>query len=104
MRERKIKKGEILWTVGSKPQFAILISKGEVEFFKCKEVEHEGFDIGSGTFIGEIDAFLNDKPLSTNLRATIDCEVFEIQQKDLIGFLKNNPGLRLLLNKVKFIE
>ena len=104
MREKKIKKGEILWTQGSKPQFAILVVKGEVEFFKCKEAEHEGFDIGSGTFIGEIDAFLNDKPLTTNVRANTDCDIFEIRQKELIGFLKNNPGIRLLLSKVKFIE
>jgi len=104
MREKKIKKGEILWTVGNKAQFAVLIAKGEIEFFKCKEAEHEGFDIASGTFIGEIDAFLNDSPLSTNVRAATDCEIFEIRQKELIAFLKNNPGLLLLLNKVKFIE
>lgn len=104
MKEKKVKKGEILWTMGNKPQFAIILSKGEIEFFKCKEAEHEGFEINPGTFIGEIDAFLNEKSLSTNLRAVSDCEVFEIKQKELISFLKNNPGLLVLLNKVKFIE
>ena len=104
MREKKLKKGEILWTIGSKAQFAILIVKGEIEFFKCKEVEHDGFDITSGTFIGEIEAFLNNTPLTTNVRAITDCEIFEIRSKELVGFLKNNPGLLVLLNKVKFIE
>ena len=104
MREKKVKKGETLWVMGAKPQFAIFVVKGEIEFFKCKEAEHEGFNIGPGTFIGEIDAFLNDRSLSTNLRAASDCEIFEIRQKELISFLKNNPGLLLLLNKVKFIE
>lgn len=104
MREKKIKKGEILWTNGTKPQFVILISKGEIEFFKCKEAEHEGYEIGVGTFIGEIDALINDKLWSTNLRAVTDCDIFVISKKDFLCFLKNNPGLLVLLNKIKFID
>jgi len=39
-----------------------------------------------------------------NVRVAEDSDVFEIEKKDINHFLRNNPGLMLLVNKSKYIQ
>jgi CRP-like cAMP-binding protein len=95
----------VFWKAGDPPSYSFLLSKGEVEFFSCKEAEMKEFNttLTIGSFFGEIDSLINDKPLTTNLKAITDCEIYEIDKNDMVSFLRNNPGLLLLLGKAKFI-
>ena len=102
MREKTFAANEIIWEKNTSPNFAVIIKKGELEFFDCKEAEMP-LQIDVGSFFGEVDCFLNDSMLTTNLRAKTEIEGFLIWKKDFIRFLKNNVGLMMLLLKIKFI-
>lgn len=83
--------------------FAIMVSKGELEFFECPEAE-ELASVTLGCFVCEFESLLNDNLLTTNLRAKSDAEIFVISHKDMMKFLRNNPGLLIALNKMKYIQ
>jgi len=102
MRERQFKKGEILYVNGRIPEYGYMVAKGNLEIFDCPEAalsEH----LGIGSFVCEFDSFLNNKPLTMNVRVAEDAEIFEITKKEINHFLRNNPGLMLLINKTKYI-
>ena len=102
MREKTFAENEVVWEKNSSPNYAVIIKKGELEFFDCKEAEMP-LQVDVGSFFGEVDCFLNDSMLTTSLRAKTETEVFVIWKKELIRFLKNNLGLMMLLMKIKFI-
>ncbi len=102
MREETFSANEIIWQKNSPANFAVILKKGEMEFFECKEAEMP-LNIDVGSFFGEIDGFLNDTLLTTNLRAKTKTEAFLLWKKDFTMFLKNNVGLMMLLLKIKFI-
>jgi len=60
--------------------------------------------LGIGSFVCEFDSFLNSRSLTMNVRVAEDSDVFEIEKKDINHFLRNNPGLMLLVNKSKYIQ
>ena len=57
-----------------------------------------------GCFVGEISSFLNETLLTTNLKTIEETEVFVIDKEDFSNFLRNNPGIMMFLNKIKFIH
>ena len=102
MKEKSFKKGDVLYIKGGNPEFAYMVSKGHLEIFECPEAvlaEH----LGIGSFVCEFDAFLNSKGLTMNVRVAEDSDVFIVSKKDINHFLRNNPGLMLLVNKSKYI-
>ena len=102
MKERSFKKGDVLCMVGYDPDYAFMVSKGHLEFFECPEAGLEE-TLGVGSFVCEFHSFLNKKPLTMNVRAVEDTEGFEVSCKDITNFMRNNPGLMLLINNVKYI-
>lgn len=102
MKERNFKKGEVVCLKGYDPDFGYMVSKGHLEFFDCPEAGLEE-PLGIGSFVCEFNSVLNKKPLTMNIRALEDTEGFEISGKDITNFMRNNPGLMLLLNNVKYI-
>lgn len=60
--------------------------------------------MGEGYFIGEIEALLNDTPLTTTLISIKSTEVFIIDKNDLVSFFKNNLGILLKLNYLKYFK
>ena len=102
MRERSFKKDEVIYKKDAEPDFGYMIAKGQMEIFDCPEAILDE-SLGIGSFICEFDSFLNQKPLTMNLKAVTDVEGFEIARKDINQFFRNNPGLMLLVNKTKYI-
>lgn len=102
MREKSFKEGEVLYLKDSPPEFGYMVSAGCLEIFNCPEASLEE-KLGIGSFVCEFDSFLNQKPLTLNLRASVDTEGFEISMKEINQFMRKNPGLMLLVNKVKYI-
>lgn len=76
--------------------------KGSFKFIGCKEAEHENFE--NGAFIGEVNAMLNNEPLSTTVMSLTDGLIYVIKKDDLISFLSKNPGLLVIFQDYKFFE
>ena len=60
--------------------------------------------MGEGFFIGEIDALVNDKPLTTTLISLKPTEVFIVDKNDLVTFFKKNLGILQKLNYLKYFK
>lgn len=79
------------------------MQRGELEFFDCPEADAM-LDLDVGAFVGDIPAILNDTNLSSNLRALTDCSLFIVMKQDFKNFLRNNPGLLVLLQGIKYLN
>ena len=100
--EHHVKKDEYMWKVGDEAKFAFMISKGSFKFANCSESELGEFV--TGVFIGEIEAMINNTPLTTSIYACADGIIFKIEKDDLMAYLNRNPGLFVLFSQVKFFE
>eukprot|EP00828_Plagiopyla_frontata_P003167 TRINITY_DN1084_c0_g1_i2.p1 TRINITY_DN1084_c0_g1~~TRINITY_DN1084_c0_g1_i2.p1 ORF type:complete len:153 (+),score=19.60 TRINITY_DN1084_c0_g1_i2:124-582(+) len=103
IQEKKYKKQEVIWNKDQSANFVIFVQRGELEFFDCPEAEAIT-DLDVGAFIGDIPAILNDSILQSNLRAITDCSLFVILKQDFKNFLRNNPGLLVLLQNIRYIN
>ncbi|GMH51969.1 hypothetical protein TL16_g01128 [Triparma laevis f. inornata] len=57
----------------------------------------------AGTFVGEIDALLEDKPLQTSLVTKEEGQAMIISKKDMLDFFTNAPGVLLAMLHTQFI-
>lgn len=103
MRERTFKKGDVLYSNGNEPEHGYMVARGSLEIYDCPEAINEEV-LGSGSFICEFPSFLNEQPLTMNLRAIEDTEVFEISKKEICHFMRNYPGLMMLVSNSKYIQ
>ena len=102
MRERNYKKGDVICVKGAQPEYGYMVANGFLEIFDCPEAAL-GDHLGIGSFVCEFDALLNNKNLTMNVRDSEDAEVFVVSKKEINQFMRNNPGLMLLVNKTKYI-
>tara|TARA_B110000305_G_scaffold208874_1_gene241437 strand:+ start:373 stop:984 length:612 start_codon:yes stop_codon:yes gene_type:complete len=119
------RKNTEVWREGQDATIAVLVDSGTFKFKKARTSQrrrapsvfrHLGPPpqpaFNSGTFVGEIDALLENKPLQTTLVATEDGFVMVCTKADLLDFFTNAPGVLLAMlhtqfvmaNKVKEVE
>lgn len=93
---------QVIWKAGDIPKFSICVKSGKIAFRNCPEA---GLNIEfvPGSFIGELDALINESELTTTLVAETDAAYFKIERNDLLGFLRRNPGLFLAFGDSKYI-
>lgn len=58
----------------------------------------------TGAFIGEIDSFINVKPLTTTVQSVTDSIIFILDKEDLLNFFNKNPALYVMFSNSKYFE
>lgn len=103
IKVKKIKQNQILWSVGEEAKFGFLIGKGSFKFIgECQEALLPEFE--TGAFIGEIDSFINGKPLTTTVQSVTDSIIFILDKEDLLNFFNKNPALYVMFSNSKYFE
>ncbi|GMI09183.1 hypothetical protein TrRE_jg9818 [Triparma retinervis] len=109
--------GEYVWEEGGPATVACLIDSGLFKFVTAKSkggrrrapsvFRHLGPppppQFLPGCFVGEVDAFLEDKPLQTTLCAKEAGQVMLISKDDLLEFFTNAPGVLLAMLHTQFV-
>jgi CRP-like cAMP-binding protein len=109
--------GEYVWEEGGPATIACLIDSGKFKFVTAKNkgmrrrapsvFRHLGPppppQFMPGSFVGEIDALLEDKPLQTTLCAKEAGQVMLISKEDLLEFFTNAPGVLLAMLHTQFV-
>ena len=109
--------GEYVWEEGGPATIACLIDSGKFKFVAAKNkgmrrrapsvFRHLGPppppQFMPGSFVGEIDALLEDKPLQTTLCAKEAGQVMLISKEDLLEFFTNAPGVLLAMLHTQFV-
>ena len=107
--------GQEVWIKGDLPRHAVLIDSGVFKFQKQHRQPRPSVSsplhLGpppppcfyAGTFVGEIDALLDNKPHQTSLVAAEEGQAMLITQDDLLDFFANAPGVLLAMLHTQFI-
>jgi len=103
LKEAQVKEKDTLWKIGDESKFAFIIAKGSFKFFGCKEAAAIE-ELHTGAVVGEMAALLNESLLTTCVKAVTDGTIYVIQRQECQKFLRNNPGLLVLLAELKYFE
>lgn len=98
---KRFSKGEMLWHYGSPPLDALLVDEGTIAI-ESPDGELDPF--GSGAFLGEADALMSGRPLTSSACAVTDGRAFRITADGFQKFVKANPGLLVSFYGTRFVE
>lgn len=102
MQERKLSKGEIVWSQMIQPKECFILIKGRM--CMIGDVEIGSIDILEGHFVGDFPSLLDNEPCKTIVSALSACTIFSIGKGDFVDFLRCNPGLLVFFNDKFIVE
>jgi len=100
LSEQNFPAGEIICRQGDQPEFMVVISEGEVEFFAQEEGKEEikiG-KLGPADYFGDM-AILSDTPYQATARAVTDVRGMIIHRHDFESIYNQLPDLRERVKK-----
>lgn len=90
MKHKAIRKGELLFRQGDEGTALYIILQGRIKISVSRRADTVTLAIlGQGEFFGEM-ALLDDLPRSADATALDDSQLYALNRKDFISFLKNN--------------
>lgn len=81
--------------MGDEAKIAFIVKKGCLKFTDCKEELISPY-LTSGTFVGEVSAMYENKPLTTSVKAVKNSEIFILKKDNLLAYLSKHPGLKMV--------
>ena len=81
--------------MGDEAKIAFIVKKGCLKFIDCKEELLSPY-LTSGTFVGEVSAMYENKPLTTSVKAVKNSEIFILKKDNLLAYLSKHPGLKMV--------
>jgi len=92
MRRTTIRKGDFLFRQGDEGTALYIILQGRIKISVSRRTDTVTLAIlGQGEFLGEM-ALLDDLPRSANAVALEDSQLYALNRKDMLSFLKNNEN------------
>jgi len=92
VRRKTIRKGELLFRQGDEGTALYLILQGRIKISVSRRTDTVTLAIlGQGEFLGEM-ALLDDLPRSADAMALEDSQLYALNRKDFLSFLKNNEN------------
>jgi CRP/FNR family cyclic AMP-dependent transcriptional regulator len=92
IRRKAIRKGELLFRQGDEGTALYLILQGRIKISVSRRTDTVTLAIlGQGEFLGEM-ALLDDLPRSADAMALEDSQLYALNRKDFLSFLKNNEN------------
>jgi len=90
MRRTTIRKGDFLFRQGDEGTALYIILQGRIKISVSRRTDTVTLAIlGQGEFLGEM-ALLDDLPRSADAVALEDSQLYALNRKDMLSFLKNN--------------
>ena len=90
VRRKAIRKGELLFRQGDEGTALYIILQGRIKISVSRRTDTVTLAIlGQGEFLGEM-ALLDDLPRSADAMALEDSQLYALNRKDFLSFLKNN--------------
>jgi CRP/FNR family cyclic AMP-dependent transcriptional regulator len=90
MRRKAIRKGELLFRQEDEGTALYIILQGRIKISVSRRTDSVTLAIlGQGEFLGEM-ALLDDLPRSADAMALEDSQLYALNRKDFLAFLKNN--------------
>ena len=92
MRRKAIRKGELLFRQGDEGTALYIIQQGRIRISVSRRTDTVALaTLGQGEFLGEM-ALLDDLPRSADAMALEDSQLYALNRKDFLSFLKNNEN------------
>lgn len=92
VRRKAIRKGELLFRQGDEGTALYIILEGRIKISVSRRTDTVTLAIlGQGEFLGEM-ALLDDLPRSADAMALEDSQLYALNRKDFLSFLKNNEN------------
>ncbi len=92
MRRKAIRKGELLFRQGDEGTALYIILQGRIKISVSRRTDTVTLAIlGQSEFLGEM-ALLDDLPRSADAMALEDAQLYALNRKDFLSFLKNNEN------------
>jgi CRP/FNR family cyclic AMP-dependent transcriptional regulator len=92
VRRKAIRKGELLFRQGDEGTALYIILQGRIKISVSHRTEAVTLAIlGQGEFLGEM-ALLDELPRSADAMAVEDSQLYALNRKDFLSFLKNNQN------------
>jgi CRP/FNR family cyclic AMP-dependent transcriptional regulator len=92
LRERRVRKGEVLFRAGDPGEEVFLIRAGSIVVSSPVQgrVEQVLAHLGPGDFFGEISLF-DEEPRSATIQAATDVLLLSMSRESLLQFIDSNP-------------
>jgi CRP/FNR family cyclic AMP-dependent transcriptional regulator len=92
VRRKAIRKGELLFRQGDEGTALYIILQGRIKISVSRRTDAVTLAIlGQGEFLGEM-ALLDELPRSADAMALEDSQLYALNRKDFLSFLKNNQN------------
>jgi CRP/FNR family cyclic AMP-dependent transcriptional regulator len=92
VRRKAVRKGELLFRQGDEGTALYIILQGRIKISVSRRTDTVTLAIlGRGEFLGEM-ALLDDLPRSADAIALEDSQLYTLNRKDFLSFLKNNEN------------
>lgn len=103
MKHKAIRKGELLFRQGDEGTALYIILQGRIKISVSRRTDTVTLAIlGQGEFFGEM-ALLDDLPRSADAMALEDSQLYALNRKDFLSFLKNNEkAVHAILDSLSF--
>ncbi len=101
MKQRRFRKGDIIFREGAPGDSMYIIESGQVEVVsegKGNESDAVLAYLGPGSFFGEMALLLGERRSAT-VRVVLDAELWELHKRDLDLILRRHPSIALLLSR-----